>query len=248
MNTRKHKWIHRLNTNPTAQLRLFCFPYAGGGASIYRLWPKEMPRGIEVCPIQLPGRENRLRETPHQQVTTLVRALLPELTPHLDRPFAFFGYSMGTSIAYELTCQLEANHYPTPKHLLVAARRAPHIPPLRPLIHHLPDTAFLRALRTQYGGIPDAVWRNRELMEIFLPLLRADFVLTETYTPQPKIINTPITAIAGLSDPHTSKESLMAWESLTNADFQLRWIAGEHFFINTQRRALLNIISEVLLG
>ncbi len=174
-------WLRINQPRPQARLRLFCFPYAGGAASLYRTWPQHLPPTIELCAVQLPGRENRIRESPYTNLVDLVAALLPNLLPVLDKPFALFGHSMGALIAYEVARQLQ-QHRQIPTHLLVSGRRAPVLPEPEALPHTLPsDEAFLRELHRRYHNIPTVLFEETELRALFVPLLRADLTLVETY-------------------------------------------------------------------
>ena len=185
MSTTIHKignpWLRISQPKLQARLRLFCFPYAGGAASIYRIWHQHLPADIEVCAVQLPGRENRIREHPYTNLVEGVQTLLPNLLPSLDKPFALFGHSMGALIAYELAQQLQS-YGQTPTHLLVSGRRAPMLPEPEALIHTLPSSAaFLNALQRRYNNLPALIFDDAELRELFVPLLRADLMLVETY-------------------------------------------------------------------
>ncbi len=173
-------WLRSPKPNPQASLRLFCFPYVGGGALIFRTWPNSLPATAEVCPVELPGRGTRLKETPFTRLLPLVQALAQALLPHLDKPFAFFGHSMGALISFELTRQLRRLYGLVPLHLFVSAHRAPQLPDPDPPIHTLPEAEFMEELRC-LNGTPKEVLEQPELMELMLPILRADFALCETY-------------------------------------------------------------------
>ena len=240
-------WVRISKPNPEARLRLFCFPYAGGAASIYRTWPQSLPAEIEVCAVQLPGRENRLRERAFTNLVALVQALLPPLLPYLDKPFALFGHSMGALIAYELTRQLQP-YSQTPTHLLVSGRRGPMLPETEALLHTLPsDVAFLAELQRRYGNLPAVLFEDAELRALFTPLLRADLTLVETY---PSITKTalpcPVVALGGEADPRVSYTELAAWQALTQADFALHTFPGGHFYLNEQVQLLLSTIAGYL--
>jgi medium-chain acyl-[acyl-carrier-protein] hydrolase len=139
-------WVILGKPNSRTRLRLFCFPYAGGGASIFRQWSDEMSEGVEVCPVQLPGRENRITEPPFTRLSLLVDAMAKNLDPYFDVPFAFFGHSIGAKIAFELVRDLRRKKGVEPVHLFVSGSRPPHIPEPRPL-HLLPEHDFVRELR-----------------------------------------------------------------------------------------------------
>jgi medium-chain acyl-[acyl-carrier-protein] hydrolase len=161
-------------------LRLFCFPYAGSGASIYRTWGEELPDTVEICPVQLPGRENRYVEPLYSRFEPLIEALCNGLKPLLDLPYALFGYSMGAFIAFELARTLRWRGDCGPKRLFISARRGPRLPDTRQAISELPDAEFIQQLDT-YEGTPKDVIKDSEIMACYLSTLRADFKLCETY-------------------------------------------------------------------
>ncbi|ETX04517.1 MAG: hypothetical protein ETSY2_28310 [Candidatus Entotheonella gemina] len=140
-----HTWITRSTPKPNAALRLFCFSYAGGGSVVFHHWGAELPDNIEVCAIKLPGRESRFSEPPFDRTAPLVQALAEGLAPYLDRPFAFFGHSLGGLVSFELTHELLRRQRPSPVHLLISATRAPHVPSTIADMHHLPTPGIYRA-------------------------------------------------------------------------------------------------------
>jgi len=144
-------WIQRPKPNPEARLRLFCFPYAGGGASAYRSWAAPLPDEIEVCAIQLPGRENRLREPLFTRLAPLVETLAGALEPSFDIPFAFFGHSMGALIAFELARFIRRRSQITPVHFFASARLAPHVVDSASPAHRLPEATFVAQIRGLQG-------------------------------------------------------------------------------------------------
>jgi medium-chain acyl-[acyl-carrier-protein] hydrolase len=240
-------WIRCPYPKPNATARLFCFPYAGGGASVYRAWGEILPDEIEVCPVQLPGREDRLAETPFSDLRALTRALAPAMRPYLDKPFAFFGHSMGALVAYELARTLRRQTGSLPAHLFVSGRGAPHWPNPRAPIHVLPDAAMLAELHRRYRGVPESLWREPELLALLLPLLRADLTLAEAYAhvPEPPL-SCSISAFGGDRDPHASHEALAAWRDQAADEVPVRLFAGDHFYLNRSSEPLLQAIAAAL--
>ena len=244
----KNSWFYPHEPDISAAHRLFCFPYAGGGASMFYSWQSEFPQGIQVCPIQLPGRENRLDEAPFTNLFELVKASEEVLSPYLDLPFSLFGHSMGAKIAFELSRKLKREKGVEPTYLFVSGCQAPHIPEANPS-HHLPKKAFIRELR-RYSGTPEAVLQDAEFMEILLPLLRADFTLVETYEymEQGGKLTCPIWVLGGEDDKEVSVKELEEWGTYTSSCIALRLFSGDHFFIRSAQTLVIKTISSVILG
>jgi surfactin synthase thioesterase subunit len=239
-------WIACRKQNPQARLRLFCFPYAGSGASIFRTWSDALPADVEVCPIQFPGRGTRLMETPFTQLSPLVQALAQALVPLLDKPFAFFGHSLGALVSFELARQLRRQAGIQPIHLFVSADRAPQIPQRDRPIHALPEREFLAEL-SRLNGIPGKVLEEPDLMQILLPVLRADFAVYETYAYSAEApLNCPFSIFGGLQDTRVSRGDLEAWRNQTSVSFSLQMFPGDHFFLNTTQPLLLQLLSQEL--
>lgn len=241
-----NSWITHPRLNPQAHLRLFCFPYAGGGASVFYAWSDDLPRYFEVCPIQLPGREGRLGELPFTRLSSIVPPLVQALQPYLNLPFAFFGHSLGATLSFEVARQLCRRNDPSPIHLFVSGSSAPQIPLRNPPIHQLPETEFKAELR-RFNGTPEAVLENEELMQLLLPLLRADFAAHETYVYTADApLSCPISAFGGLQDTEVSHDDLAAWQEQTRSIFTLRMFPGDHFFLHSARKLLLQSMSQDL--
>jgi medium-chain acyl-[acyl-carrier-protein] hydrolase len=239
-------WIVSRKPSPQARMRLFCFPYAGGPASVFRNWSDGLPTDIEVCPVQFPGRGTRLTEPPFSQLPLLIGALTKALLPFLDRPFALFGHSLGSLVSFELARQLRTLYQMRPVRLFVSAGPAPQIPHRSLPIHNLPDSRFSAELR-RLNGTPEELLSHRELMDIVLPSLRADFALYENYrylseTP----LNCPISAYGGLSDERVRSGDLEAWREQSSVSFSIRMFPGDHFFLKTAQPLLLRALSQEL--
>jgi medium-chain acyl-[acyl-carrier-protein] hydrolase len=207
-----------------------------------------LPASVEVCPVQVPGRETRFREPAFTRLPPLIEALAESLRPYLDRPFAFFGHSLGALVAYELARRLRRDGGPEPVHLFVSGCAAPQTRTRVTSLHTLPLPEFREELR-RLNGTPAAVLQNDELLELLLPTLRADFALCETYAyAAGPPLTYPVCAWGGLGDDTVARQDLEAWRDLTTAPFRLRMVPGDHFFLQGARRLLLQGLAQELLG
>ena len=233
---------HKLN--PRAALRLFCFPYGGGAALAYRPWTQTLPPEIDVCAIQLPGRGNRLREPPLTKMSLAVELVGKEIVSLLDRPYAFFGHSMGAILAFEVVRLLRRSGHRHPAHLFVSGHNAPQITKTEPFTYNLPDAEFIEELQ-RLNGTPREVLEHPDMMRMMLPLIRADFesIQTYSYTHEPPL-DCPITALGGLLDPETSRETLEPWREQTTAAFNLQMFPGDHFFLHQEQARVLRVIAQ----
>jgi medium-chain acyl-[acyl-carrier-protein] hydrolase len=238
-----NSWVSIPQPNSKAKIRLFCFPYAGGGATAFYAWRKQLPIEIELCLVHLPGRETRLKEPLFTDLAQLVTASASELLPYLDRPFAFFGHSMGALVAFEMSRHLGLREHTLPDHLFISGHRAPHLPDYFPSLRNLSDNEFIKRLR-HLGGTPEAVFKDRELLDIFMPILRADFAILETYQHDSgPPLACPITAFGGLCDPRANCIEIEAWREHTTKGFRSYFFTGGHFFLSQHQSALLQYIA-----
>ena len=239
-------WLTCNRHNRRADVRLLCFPYAGGAAQIFRAWPQLLPASVEVCPVQLPGRGNRIREPAFTNLLSLVETFAEVVRLHLDRPFAIFGHSMGATLGFELARYLGREHSLEPVHLFVSGSPAPQMPNLNPPTYDLPEPEFIQKLR-QLNGTPREVLEHPGLMELMLPILRADFELIQTYVYTDGVpLACQITAFGGLSDQEVNREQLEAWRRQTTAGFSMHMFPGDHFFLNASQNLVVQMISAAL--
>jgi medium-chain acyl-[acyl-carrier-protein] hydrolase len=239
-------WISRPRPNPGAPLRLFCFPYAGGGASIYREWPAYLPTDIDVVAIQLPGREERVCEPAFSNASELCLQLAAVLAPYLDRPFALFGHSMGGLIAFELARLLRTIGAPSPIHLFVSAHSGPRKVNSFPPVAGMSDDE-LAALLRRLGGTRDEVLADAEMMRLVLPLMRCDLTVCESYRyvlAEP--LACPISVFGGILDKIVRRPDLQAWDAETSGVFRARMFPGGHFFFDDLKPRVLQALSDDL--
>jgi medium-chain acyl-[acyl-carrier-protein] hydrolase len=240
------RWLARPKPNGSARLRLFCFPYAGGGPSIFNSWVEHLPMEVELCAIQLPGREGRYREPSVVNLSCLMQCLAHVVQPFTDIPFVFFGHSMGGLISFELARQCRRKRQQGPVHLMISACRAPQLPDPHPRISQEPNSAFIDQLR-RFGGTTEAVLEDSELMDLLLPVIRADFEMCEGYSYLFEApLDCPISVFGGAEDPRASWEELSAWQFQTSRSFKLHIFPGQHFYINSSQLSFLDSLSQEL--
>lgn len=246
-NEAKH-WFVCHHPRPQAKLCLYCLPHAGGGAATYRNWADEISTEIEIRAIQLPGRESRLAEPVPDNLANLTRSLALQIAGNADRPFAYFGHSLGALIGFELArCQRNLG-LQQPCHLIVSGRNAPHTlhPDSSTARHQLSDADLLEEL-SRLQGTPQEILSNQDIMTALLPVIRADLKLVETYTySNDSPLSCPISAVGATEDQFITRAGIEAWQQQTTESFQSTFFAGGHFFFIAQRRALLRAIVRFL--
>lgn len=214
---------------------------------MYRSWGELVGPQVELCALQLPGRESRLREPPFTRMTDAVQEAAAVVQPYLDIPFAFFGHSMGAVICFELARLLRSQNKVAPVHLFISARRAPQFPDQRPPLSPLRDEQFVAEICRRYNGIPGEVLKDPELMELLLPVLRADVKMLESYVYRPgPSLGCQITTFGGQEDAETPFEQLAGWREQTNARFRTNIFPGDHFFLRSAETEVLDVISREL--
>lgn len=239
--------MKRFSTGSAGSPRSFCFPYAGGGPAVFRNWSQLVPPTTGLYGIHLPGRESRMAEPAFTALSPLIEELTPILADEVTgSPYVFFGHSLGALVAFAVCREFRRNGTPLPDRLIVSGASAPHLPPRRPPIHDLPEPEFLEELR-RLGGTPDEALTNKELMELVIPMLRADCSVSETYdfTEEPPL-PCPIVAFGGRDDEDVPVEDVHAWRSHTSSHFMYKVFPGGHFFIHTHERDVVNEIAKHL--
>ncbi len=243
-------WFVCPQANPKAETRLFLFPYAGGGPAAFGKWSAELPVQLEAWSAHYPGRGSRHNEPPIKQIIALAEKFSQAIQQLLDKPFVFFGHSLGGLVAFELTRHLRRNNLPQPKILFVSACGAPHIPDPHPPIHKLPDSEFLESLQ-QLNGVPSELLNQPDVMQLLIPILRADLEAIENYiyTSDDPPLNCPIIAFGGPDDPRVSRDHLEGWALHTDSGFKSQYFPGDHFFTNTARESVIaSIVAELRIS
>ncbi len=244
MSVESTPWLGGPPPSPDARVRLFCFPFAGGGASAFQGWVGKLPEGVELCRIQLPGRENRFIDPAIDDGSVLIPTLAAELRPFLDVPFAFFGHSMGSMISFELIRLLARENGPQPLHFFPSGHRGPHMRLRRRLWADLPKPELIAELQ-EIDGIPHELLEHDELLELLLPTVRADLKLYENYKYEPgDPLSCPITAFGGDRDELVNEEELQGWSEHTSAASEYHMLPGGHFYLFEEEELLRRLSDE----
>jgi medium-chain acyl-[acyl-carrier-protein] hydrolase len=239
-------WFQIGPAGEQVELKMFCFPYAGGTALVFKKWRDFLPPTVQVIPVELPGRGARLQEQPFVSLPALIKELEVVIWPLLDKPFVFFGHSMGAIIAFELARSLRRRYGREPEALFVGGRRAPQVPNSEHITYNLPHDEFIEEL-IKLDGTPREVIEHAELMALMIPLLRADFQLVQTYEYLAEApLQCPIIVYGGLADFETPSDKLLPWKEVTSSRSILRMLPGDHFFIRSSQTQLLSLLSREL--
>lgn len=234
-----NKWLTRFSKAPDARFRLVLFPHAGGGAAAYYKLAKLMPSWIEVAAVVPPGREARIREPFAEDISEMASGAVSALAELPVRPQAFFGHSMGAIIAFEAAHLLADSDDRMPRHLFLSGRRA-HGPVFGETpLSGLPNADFVNAISTRYGGIPEQIMNDRELLDLFLPVIRADIRAIERYSsPQREPLDVSMTLIGGTNDSQCTDQAWEGWSHCTSSEVEYLRFPGDHFFLHNQSAAL----------
>lgn len=234
--------------------KLFGLPYAGGSSVMFKNWKSKLDPSIELVPVELAGRGRRIEEPFYADINEAVADVYRQIRHELGEPgtepeYALFGHSMGCLIAFELYYKIVEMNHRTPKTLFLSGRPAPHLDPIAKKVHMLPDREFIEEI-VKLGGTPAALFENEELADIFLPLLRADYKLAETYdyVPRPNKIDCDISVFYGKYDELFSSDAIGEWEPHTSGACHLYGFEGGHFFVADCEDDLLSVINQTLMN
>lgn len=232
--------------NDINSIRLFCLPFAGGSYYSYFPLEKHINSRISLTPIDLPGHGRRMRESLLSDLDEMCEDVYDQISHQLDSPYAILGHSMGAILGYLLAQKIEARGAPRPVHLFVAGRQGPPVPSRHKDIHLLPKAAFIEHLQ-QYGGIQNEVLKEKDLLDLFEPILRADFKALNYNSINETPLASPITVLLGTADTTTYEEA-MTWQAVTHTPITLHQFPGGHFFIFNNLKDIGRIVSETVLA
>lgn len=240
--------IHAYGDDSAVKLVIYCFPHAGGAASFYRPWAALLPPGVGLCAVQLSGRQDLARFPPFSDMDSLARATADSVAEHLrGRRYAFFGHSMGALTAFETARRLRRAGWPGPDLLGLSACPAPHLDRARLELHTLSDEHLLARVKA-LGGLAQEILDSPELLELLLPVIRADFKILAgyKYRDEPPV-DCVLTVFGGLSDDSAAEESLQAWQEHSSRPMRVERYPGGHFYLADWRSRILETICNQLL-
>ena len=241
-------WIRSYHRAEDGAVRLFCFPHAGGSASYFRLLSERLAPDVAVLAVQYPGRQDRRTEPCPESIEALAQSVAEVLGDLLERPYAFFGHSMGAVVAYETARLLRWSAAPEPVRFIASGRRSPTR--FRPSenVHLRSDDGVIEAIRV-LGGTPDELLLDPEFRQLALGPTRSDYRAVETYAPALGFrLRCPVTVLTGDRDPHTTAEEAAAWAEVAAGDCDVRVFPGGHFFLDEQRGAVAAAVRAALDG
>ena len=241
-------WFKIYHQSHQPKLRLFCFPYAGGSAQIFSKWADFLPQAVDIFAIQAPGRGRRFSEKPIASLKSKMQILHQEILPYTDIPYMFIGHSNGALLAYELARELQKSGNCNLQHIILSAKRAPHLPDIKQPIHDLSQSEFVSKLK-EYDFTPNEVLANEELMELFSPMLRADFALSETHDfDQGLKLQTDASLFWGNEDEDVPLDDVLAWKELIDGEVNLVEFNDGHFFISHSEEMFLREVNKLIKG
>lgn len=231
------------------RIKLFCFPYAGGSAMIYHPWKNKLGDGIELRPIELAGRGRRINDASYQDLQKVVEDMLAQIRDEIqESSYMLFGHSLGAIIAYELAKKVREEGLPRPQHLFFSGKGAMHIERPEEKKYHLMDNEKFKKEILELGGTPLEFFEYPELMELFLPLLKSDFKIAETYSLNGGIqpFDQDITVLLGEADDLNDAQCT-EWQQHTTKTCHFHYFPGGHFFINDEQEKIVEIIRDIVV-
>lgn len=238
-------WLRQYHHVPHSPLILVCFPHAGGSATFFHPVSAALQSVLQVIAVQYPGRQERHLERPLTSITELADGAFAALRPMMDRPLAFFGHSMGATLAFEVAVRMQTELAVSPLMLFVSGRRAPSRH-RNESIHQCADEGIIAELKALNGTDPH-VFHDQELLRMILPAIRSDYTAAETYRWQdgPEL-NCPIVVLTGDDDPKVAPDEAQAWRDHTTGPFELHAFPGGHFYLTQHAPRLISLMSERL--
>ncbi|MFE7192682.1 thioesterase II family protein [Kitasatospora sp. NPDC057541] len=239
------RWIRRFDPRPDAEVRLVCLPHAGGSASFFLPVARAMPQSVDVLCVQYPGRQDRRTEPLLDTVPELADRIAAALLPWIDRPLAFFGHSLGATLAFEVARRLERDKGLVAAALFASGRRAPSTH--RTETVHLRDDDGLIADMRGLSGTDARLLGDEEILRMILPATRADYRAAETYVYEPgEALRCPLVALVGDDDPKVTVDEAAAWADHTEDRFDLRVFPGGHFYLADHQAAVIKVMTDRL--
>ncbi len=230
------------------KVKLFCIPYAGGSATVYNQWKSLLNKSIELCPLELKGRGKRFGAGFYNDFDDAVNDLFELVKNDLDHSeFAIWGHSMGSLLAYELGQKILAEKQKDPVHIFFSGRKPPYPLKLVRFVHKLSDEEFKKEV-LKYGGNTKEIFEDKNLASLFLPILRADFRVLETYKfkENRRKFECDISVLYSSEDETTKPDEINEWASVTQKNCKIYDFNGGHFFINDCKNSVVEIINSVL--
>ncbi|GAA1959035.1 thioesterase II family protein [Amycolatopsis minnesotensis] len=236
------RWLRCWEPRSAPRLRLVCFPHAGGAASFYGSWGGLAPADVEVHAVQYPGREDRIGEAVPTGMEELVRGVTEEVHALSDRSLVLFGHSMGAIAAYETARALSAVHGVRPRRLVVSGR---HVPgeAAGGDVHRRDDAGLVAEVRRVGGAGAEVLAATPELWPVFLPAIRGDYRIEETYRHRPGTpLDIGVTAIVGAEDAEATPDEADRWCEYTSGPFTRHVVQGDHFFPARHAEQVLGLV------
>lgn len=241
----RNPWYLEYKKNPKAAIRLFCFHHSGGGASAYYPWVESLSPYIEMISIQLPGREDRFTEPLINSLRDILDALTEGFHLYTEKPFFVFGHSLGGLIAFELVKSIYQRYSLYPQHIIISAAKAPHMPFRMKTLSSLENKILKEELKI-YNGIDEGILNNDELLDLFLPIIRNDFSISERYY-STDVVSLPcdILHLSGDLDVSVNEEEIQAWKAYTAGKFEHISFQGGHFFLKNHQKNIIKLINQI---